>query len=390
MDVNDGSRRSPGRRRRLLWAARLGLFFASLCAALLLLVLLDPVLPGVEWPPDSPSQAFHHTSRPGVWVARGYEYGPHLVYTDAAGWRTAPPAAAEEARRTAPPDLRPRGHRFRMAVMGDSFVEAVQVTWEDTFVARLQARSAGRTEVLNRGDGAYSPLLTLLRWRGQVAHERPTHLLLLLFANDVEDDLRYTASAMRRHGGGGDETPPGAEAGDVDQLYWKKPPPRPWVQGGSRSAKFYRRWRDRAAVVTAGWRQRWPGARDRASRGWRDLNPALTHRYLRELAADAREAGVEFTLSAVPSKWEARDLLLGAPEPRVRLTFADSVAAWAAANDVRYVDLQPAFREAAARGERLFFERDSHFTEAGHAVAADVFAAVWPELFAASGAGSDE
>ena len=387
--MDDGSRRSPGQQRLLLWAGRLGLLCASLCAALLLLVLLDPVLPGVEWPPDSPSQAFHHTSRPGVWVARGYEYGPHLVYTDAAGWRTAPPATAEEASRTAPPDLPPRGHRFRMAVMGDSFVEAVQVTWEDTFVARLQASSAGRTEVLNRGEGAYSPLLTLLRWRGQVAHERPTHLLLLLFANDVEDDLRYTASAMRRHDGGGGGTPSGAEADDVAKLYWKKPAPRPWVQGGSPSAKFYRRWRDRAAVVTAGWRKGWLGAPDRTSRGWRDKNPALTRRYLRELASHAREAGVEFTLSAVPSKWEARDLLLGAPEPLVRSTFADSVATWAAANGVRYVDLQPAFREAAGKGQRLFFERDSHFTAAGHAVAAEVFAAAHPDLFAASGASSD-
>ena len=77
-----------------------------------------------------------------------------------------------------------------MAVMGDSFVEAVQVAWEDTFVARMQVRSAGRTDVLNRANSSYSPLIALLRWQRQVVHERPTHLLLLLCSNDLADDRR--------------------------------------------------------------------------------------------------------------------------------------------------------------------------------------------------------
>ena len=126
-------------------------------------------------------------------------------------------------------------------------------------------------------------------------------------------------------------------------------------------------------------------APDRPARRWRQENPALTpltERWLRELAANVREAGVEFTLSAVPNTWEFRDPALRAPELRVGPTFADNVAAWAAANGVRYVGLQPAFRESAARGHRLFFDLDGHFTPAGHAVAAEVFAADWPELFA--------
>ena len=365
--------RNLARRRLLAWSARFGLLFASLGAALLLLLVLDPFLPGVDRPPDVQSEAFHHTRMPGIWVAEDYEWGPHLVYIDADGWREPSPALV--AATTAP-------RRFRMAVMGDSFVEAIQVPWEETFVARLEARSAGRAEVLNRANASYSPLLALLRWRRQVERERPTHLLLVLYANDVADDRRYAASALRRDGGVAQTDM--AEQ-DVDQLFWTEPPPRAWRVNEGRLDRLFRRWRGRAGAVRDSWKDGRLPAPDRSARRWRQENPALTpltERWLGELAALVREADAEFTLSAVPNTREFRDPALRAPELRVGPTFADNVAAWAAANGVRYVDLQPAFRAAAADGQRLFFERDGHFTPAGHAVAAEVFAAAWPELFA--------
>ena len=392
MTTDQSPRSKPVRRLLVGWTARFGLLFASLCAALLLLLLLDPFLPGVDRPPDVQSEAFHHTRMPGVWVAEDYEWGPHFVYIDADGWRE--PSPVPVAARTAP-------RRFRMAVMGDSFVEAIQVPWEDTFVARLEARSAGRVEVLNRANVSYSPLLALLRWRRQVAGERPTHLLLVLYANDVAGDRMFTASALRtaqrrrRDGLGGDSTRASGEADDttrldvarldVDRLFWREPPPRPWRLNEGRLDRLYRRWRGRAGAVRRSWRDSRVRDPDRPARRWRQENPALTpltERYLGELAASVREAGVEFTLSAVPNTWEFRDPALRAPELRAGPTFADNVAAWAAANGVRYVDLQPAFRAAASDGQPLFFERDGHFTPAGHAVAAEVFAAAWPELFA--------
>ncbi len=370
----------PARRRFHLWAARLGLLSAGLCAALLLLVLIDPFLPGVDWVPAAPSEDFHHTRLPGVWMAQQWEWGPNRIHIDAAGWREAPESAGGES-------VRPAGERFRMAVMGDSYVEAVEVAWEDTFVARLQARSGGRAEVLNRGTSAYSPLISLLRWRRQVVHERPTHLLLLLCSNDVVEDRKYTDNALRR--GGGE---------DVARLYWRLPPGPERREEENRLRTMYRRWHGRAAIVVASLREvpprdpdapadrwRWP------VRNWRRQNrdlPPLTARYVRELMTRAREAGVEFTLSAVPNKWELGGHV-SEPELRAATTFADHVAAWAAANGVRYVDLQAAFREAAAQGQPLFFKVDPHFAPAGHAVAAEAIAAVHPELFGAAGAPRD-
>ncbi len=382
---------APSRRRFLLWAARGGLLCAGLCAALVLLVLIDPFLPGIDWVPAVPSEEFHHVRVPGVWMAQQWEWGPNRVYIDADGWRDSPPSAAGEA-------SRPADVRYRMAVMGDSFVEAVEVAWEDTFVARLQARSAGRAEVLNRGSSGYGPLISLLRWRRQVANERPTHLLLLLCANDVLDDRKYTDSALRREGGEDGED-------DVARLYWNLRSPtqssrgllalaaRPPRHRESRLRTLYRRWHGRASIVAASLRDAPPDL-DALAQRWRrpvhhwrgrnrELTP-LTVRYVRELMERARETGVEFTLSAVPNKWEFTGQVPEA-ELRAAITFADHVAAWAAANGVRYVDLQAAFREAAGRGQPLYFRQDPHFSPAGHAVAANAFAAAHPELFGAGG-----
>ena len=385
-------RRNPARRRLLVWAARLGLLGAGLCVGLLLIVLLDPLLPGIDWVPAVPSEEFHHVRVPGVWVAQQWEWGPTRVHIGSAGWREAPPAADDEAGRSAPAGDRspPADERFRLAVMGDSFVEAVQVAWDDTFVARLEARSDGRTEVLNRGISGYGPLLSLLRWRRQVVHERPSHLLMLVCPNDVVDDETYTAKARRRNGDAGDRTHSSAESLDTTELRWRKPRSQT-VQREGRLPRLYRRWHGRAAVVWVSLKTRAVADPDEPLRNWlrqQRAMTALTGRYLRELEAHAREAGVEFTLSAVPTSWEFFDR---APPPELRVgpTFADNVAAWAEANGVRYVDLQPAFREAATQGQRLFIENDGHFTEAGHAVVAEVFAAALPELFAAGEAPRD-
>ena len=354
-------------------------------------------------------------------MARGYGWGPHRVYVDEAGWRTAPPATSDEAGRSYPDRSRDAAEpplgletaahggqaaRFRMAVMGDSFVEAVQVAWEDTFVARMQARSAGRTEVLNRANSSYSPLIALLRWQRQVAHERPTHLLLLLCSNDLADDQRYTASAVRRDDGDGDSATarqgraqpaggrgPVAEAAASAQgpgaahLVWRRPPPRSSQHDQGRLYRTYRLWRGRAVRVRSrllDWRD--PERLVRRGRNQNRELTDLTGGYLLDLAAHAREAGVDFTVSAVPRVEEFRDRAERTPEIRIETTFADHVAAWAAANRIRYVDLQPAFREAAAKGQRLFIERDGHFTPAGHAVTAEVFADAYPALFAGGGA----
>jgi hypothetical protein len=89
-------------------------------------------------------------------------------------------------------------HSFRIAVLGDSVTEALQVALEDTFPSRLERRLAqcpsmqGRTvEVLNFGVEGYGTAQELLMLRGKVRKYQPDLVLLeFYFGNDLSDNLR--------------------------------------------------------------------------------------------------------------------------------------------------------------------------------------------------------
>ena len=89
-------------------------------------------------------------------------------------------------------------HSFRIAVLGDSATEAIQVALEDTFPSRLERQLAhcpsmqGRTvEVLNFGVAGYGTAQELLMLRGKVRKYQPDLVLLeFYFGNDLSDNLR--------------------------------------------------------------------------------------------------------------------------------------------------------------------------------------------------------
>lgn len=97
---------------------------------------------------------------------------------------------------------------FRVAVLGDAFVEARQVDAEKTFW-RLLGRNLGscialggkQVEVLNFGIGGYATTEELLTLRRDVLRFSPDLVLLGFFAdNDVHDNSKALSLA----------TPPGA------------------------------------------------------------------------------------------------------------------------------------------------------------------------------------
>ena len=90
---------------------------------------------------------------------------------------------------------------LRIAVLGDSFTEALQVDEQQTFVKRLQSSlSADRScalrrnfpagvEVLNFGVGAYGTGQELLTWRHLAKRYRPDWVILVVFpGNDFIDN----------------------------------------------------------------------------------------------------------------------------------------------------------------------------------------------------------
>jgi hypothetical protein len=97
-------------------------------------------------------------------------------------------------------------HIYRIAVLGDSYAEALQVPVERTFWRQLEARLGAcglagnrRIEVLNFGVSGYSTAQELLALRHRAAAYRPDLVLLaFLSGNDVRDNSREIAGRYPR------------------------------------------------------------------------------------------------------------------------------------------------------------------------------------------------
>lgn len=158
---------------------------ALFVAALLLSLVLAEVglrIAGFEFP------QFHErddlvglTLRPG---AEGWytEEGRAYVKVNSAGMRD-----VERSRQRLP-------GRLRIAVLGDSYTEAIQVDRERAFPALLEKRMracAGPVEVLNFGVSGFGTAQELLTLRSKVWNYAPDMVLLAVFpSNDVTDNSR--------------------------------------------------------------------------------------------------------------------------------------------------------------------------------------------------------
>ena len=91
---------------------------------------------------------------------------------------------------------------YRIAVLGDSFIEALQVPLEKTFCAQLEARLSRPghpVEVLNFGCSGYGTAQELLTLRHRVRAFAPDLVLLaLLTGNDLADNERSFDPILRR------------------------------------------------------------------------------------------------------------------------------------------------------------------------------------------------
>ena len=97
--------------------------------------------------------------------------------------------------------LHPPEGVLRVAVLGDSFTEALQVDEKATWVYQLQSRlngashckllsaSAGQVQLLNFGVGGYGTGQELLTWRHLAIRYRPDLVILALYpGNDITDN----------------------------------------------------------------------------------------------------------------------------------------------------------------------------------------------------------
>ena len=162
-------------------AARIGV--AVYCIVLFL--ALDLIYSQFFYPKDAnfrtTSPEYHHRLRPNVTTTAAWGRSHYAFHVNSLGFR-------DSAVRVAA--LKPEGRRI--VLLGDSFTEAVGVTFEESF-AGLLARAGNdqpdRVEVLNAGVVSYSPVLyykkikTLLD-QGLVFHE----LVVLSDISDVHNE----------------------------------------------------------------------------------------------------------------------------------------------------------------------------------------------------------
>ena len=265
----------------------------------------------------------------------------------------------------------PAKHKRIIAVLGDSMVEAGQVTYRDSFVGLLNRRAAPDAFAHNWGVASYSPVLYRVQWQRDVAPAKPALVLLMLYSNDVQDDANYAKTATFDSDG-----LPTAVAG----------PPNNAIVDTLRHIYV-------ARLVRVAWRMIQFAVTTQGDERIRTMGPVggfletspdistLTDKVLRGIVKEVRSSGARLVLTAVPSKY----VIMTGDQSKADQQWAANVKRWSAANGVDYIDLWPAFAAyTAARKEsdpKLFFFHDIHPNEAGHRLIADTIAQALPDYF---------
>ncbi len=275
---------------------------------------------------------------------------------------------------------KPAGLR-RVALLGDSFVEAMQVPFEKTAAQLLEARLNEEDppwEVLDFGISNYGLGQYLLVWETQAREFDPDFVFVLL----ADIQLHRTVDRFES----------GAFASTSDRRLWVRPtfrlagdelvrePARDFAEfqraqavlienefGGERS-------RVRERSVLGHYLEAWFGERRDV---FHDLGgkPALAvnRRILRELARQTRLAGSRLVLVDM-SRYLGPESSLPA-----------MLRAFAKREQIGYVDLSAALARANESGTPTRWKYDAHFNEAGNEVFAS---ALYDWLNAAASAGS--
>lgn len=103
------------------------------------------------------------------------------------------------------PELPPKSNTPRVAIYGDSFIEAEYSQWENTFGERLREAATkllGKPiTVINAGTNGYGPDQELLRMETELPRIQPELVILSIFAdNDLGDLLRNKLFRLNERG----------------------------------------------------------------------------------------------------------------------------------------------------------------------------------------------
>jgi hypothetical protein len=325
----------------------------------------DPVL-GVRHRPGMRAKWYRETSKP-VWVQ-----------LNKFGFRS-PPVTPEKPAGT-----------FRIMMLGDSYLEGMQVPMEQVVSERLRAclerRLPGRrVEVINAGNMGWGQAEQSLFLNREGWRFSPDLVVAFLYlGNDLTDNWYRTGSRVR---------PSYEVRGDSLVLH---PPYLPaWkillrdhVLAHLAIPKFVRMY----MLPRFPWAKRWAAeqglvlrdlghARSRADQ---DSMLDVTRRLFDRMRADCDRHGARFVVfqfppglvlvsgyadtTRIPAKMRHDAPGATWEFPRYR----EEMLGYYRRAGLDYVDAEPGFREAVARGDSLYIYFEGHFTARGHEVAAEM------------------
>ena len=112
------------------------------------------------------------------------EYGGYKVFYDESGYRV---SSLEDS------NFLKKDNKNSIVFIGDSYTEANQVLYENSYVKKIGDYFKKNT--LNLGVSSYSPAIYLIQVKRQIVKLKSNLVVLQVFRNDFSDDIKYLRNA---------------------------------------------------------------------------------------------------------------------------------------------------------------------------------------------------
>jgi lysophospholipase L1-like esterase len=274
-----------------------------------------------------------------------------------------------------------RNGTFRILLLGDSFMEALHVAFDESFPKlledRLRQNGIRGVEVINAavsGWGTEDELAYLVRYGRAL---KPDFILIAMtLHNDVSDNLREQFYTLKE---GQLQARPVREIPSKEYLALQI---KGFIASHSHLFQLWRKYWYRKEIQNTGLRLNRHVANllsntktDTIERGWR-----LTFQEMAAIQAEGKEIGAKTAVVLIPSSLQlSRGKLVKLMstnnlsqrgitdrEPQ------DIMINFGTKQGLAIIDLFPAFKEwGEKRNERLYLESDGHWNSTGHRLAAD-------------------
>jgi hypothetical protein len=311
----------------------------------------------------------------GVWRVRDEIAAPYAV--NAQGWNSGHGAYAR---------LRAPGTE-RIAFVGDSFVEGMQVAHDRNFGDLVASQRPGPAEAYRFGI-AGAPMSQYLHMiEREVAAYRPDWIVVLLISNDFDESFqfkqgRYTSSFRKLR------VEDGRVLGEVPPSSWR-PGPAEWLRRTATARFLLYRWQVRPQAIvdfflpTARAEGRFAANVEIGAVLAQEEDVAAATDYLiARIRARAGEIGAKLLIAMDGD----RASIYAGQESSPALALNRIAAEAAARHKVEFLDLHPVFAaDWRANRQRFDFESDAHWNERGHAVAARAIANTMSAMGPAAG-----